>query len=428
MTDTTTDVIPEPVLDAEIACPARSVPSPPVRYRRGQTMRWLVALARNVQIGSITFAFPDGTSERLQGPEPGPDSVFRVHRDRVARRFVIGGTLGFCESYLDGDWSSPDMECLFVWTLLNENRLTELLEGKRWYRALQSASHALRRNNRRGSKRNIAYHYDLGNAFYETWLDPSMTYSSAVFGKSAVCGTNDELFAAQRNKYAALARRLDLRPDHHVLEIGCGWGGFAEYAAAEIGARVTAITISREQHAYASQRIQRAGLSDRVEIRLQDYREVTGQFDRIASIEMFEAVGEAYWPQFFATLRNRLVAGGSAALQIITIADRYFDEYRRKADYIQKYIFPGGMLPSRSALAGQVSGAGLRLGEVDTFGDDYARTLRIWDRRFQAAWPDIEKLGFDTRFKRMWEQYLMYCAAGFTVGTIDVVQLAVTRD
>ena len=426
MTDTTSEMITETVLPTETDLAFRPAPSMPVLYRRGQAMRWLVALARNVQIGSITFVFPDGTAECMQGPEPGPDCVFRIHRDRVARRFIMGGTLGFCEAYLDGDWSSPDMECLFVWTLMNENRLTELLDGKRWYRALRSISHVLSPNDRRGAKRNIAYHYDLGNTFYETWLDPSMTYSSALFDGAAP--TDDNLVAAQREKYAALARRMDLRPGHKVLEIGCGWGGFAEFAAGEIGADVTAITISREQHAFASERVQRAGLGDRVDIRLQDYREVEGRFDRIASIEMFEAVGEAYWPQFFATLRDRLVPGGSAALQIITIADRYFEEYRRKADYIQKYIFPGGMLPSHAALADQIRGAGLRLGDKANFGTDYAHTLRLWNRRFQAAWPEIRGLGFDSRFKRMWEQYLLYCAAGFTVGTIDVVQLAVARD
>ena len=425
MTDTTSNLLPPARTAADAAPSASPAPPTPVLYRRGQAMRWLVALARNVQIGSITFVFPDGTTERMQGPEPGPDSVFRIHRDRVARRFIMGGTLGFCESYLDGDWSSPDMECLFVWTLLNETRLTALLEGKRWYRGLRTVSHVLRRNNRRGAKRNIAYHYDLGNAFYEKWLDPGMTYSSALF--DAAAGDSDDLDAAQHNKYAALAKRLDLRSGHRMLEIGCGWGGFAEFAAGEIGAHVTAITISREQHAYTSERIRRAGLADRVDVRLQDYREVEGRFDRIASIEMFEAVGEAYWPQFFATVHDRL-DGGIAALQIITIADRYFDEYRRKADYIQKYIFPGGMLPSETALARQVRGGGLKLGEITRFGEDYARTLRLWNRRFQAAWPDIEALGFDGRFKRMWEQYLLYCAAGFTVGTIDVVQLAMARD
>ncbi len=425
MTDMTTDLIPAPVGADKADPPLCPAPATPVLYRRGQAMRWLVALARNVQIGSITFVFPDGSTERMQGPEPGPAAVFRIHRDRVARRFIVGGTLGFCESYLDGDWSSPDMECLFVWTLMNENRLTQLLNGKRWYRALRSVSHVLRPNNRSGARRNIAYHYDLGNAFYEKWLDPTMTYSSALFEDGQA---DEDMVAAQRGKYAALARSMSLQPGHSVLEIGCGWGGFAEFAAGEIGANVTAITISREQHAFASERIQRAGLNDRVDVRLQDYREVEGRYDRVASIEMFEAVGEAYWPQFFATLRDRLAAGGSAALQIITIDDGSFEEYRRKADYIQKYIFPGGMLPSLGALAKQIRQAGLRQGEMTHFGQDYARTLKYWNERFQEAWPEIKPLGFDDRFKRMWEQYLMYCAAGFTVGTIDVVQLAVARD
>ncbi|NNG05261.1 MAG: class I SAM-dependent methyltransferase [Inquilinus sp.] len=404
-----------------------TIPNPIVDrpYRPGRAMRWLLTLARNIQVGSLTFVFPDGSKECMTGPEPGPQAVFEVHHERIARRFIIGGTLGFCEAYLDGDWSSPDMETLFVVTLLNEHRLQELLAGRGWYRAVQFLSHAMRRNNRRGAKRNIAYHYDLGNAFYEKWLDPSMTYSSAVFDRPEA---GSDLSAAQHRKYQALARRMGLAADHHVLEIGCGWGGFAEFAAGEVGAQVTGITISREQHDFARRRIFEAGLAERVDIRLQDYREVDGQFDRIASIEMFEAVGEAYWPRFFGTLRERLVSGGGAALQIITIADRYFEEYRHKADYIQKYIFPGGMLPSPSELRGQLRTAGLTLREMAGFGGDYAQTLRLWNERFQAAWPEIQPLGFDERFKRMWEQYLHYCAAGFGVGTIDVVQLAVTRD
>jgi len=250
-----------------------------------------------------------------------------------------------------------------------------------------------------------------------------MTYSSAVFGPE-----ERDLTAAQHRKYALLAEKMRLDQGHRVLEIGCGWGAFAEFAAIERGARVTAITISREQHAYASRRIHEAGLADRVEVRLQDYRDTNGRFDRIASIEMFEAVGEKYWPQFFDVLRERLTPGGRAALQVITIADRFFDDYRRSADYIQRYIFPGGMLPSPAALQREVERAGLRLAGSSGYGHDYAETLREWNRRFQAAWPEIRPLGFDERFKRLWEQYLHYCAAGFSVGTIDVKQLAVARD
>ncbi len=234
--------------------------------------------------------------------------------------------------------------------------------------------------------------------------------------------------AAQRRKYATLADRIGLDRDQHVLEIGCGWGGFAEYAAGERGAKVTAITISREQHDYARRRIFEAGLAERVDIHLTDYRDMGGQYDKVASIEMFEAVGERYWPVFFGTVRDRLRPGGVAGLQIITIADHMYETYRRSADYIQKYIFPGGMLPSATELGRQVDQAGMRVQDRAGFGPDYARTLRDWNRRFQSAWPEIQAMGFDARFKRMWEQYLHYCAAGFQEGAIDVVHVTLSRD
>ncbi len=392
-------------------------------YRPSQGLRVMLALAERLRLGSLTLVLPDGTRHRFRGDEPAPDAELTVHRDRVARRLLIGGGLGFQEAYLDGDWSSPDIEALFTLALLNEDRLFAALNGRTWFRAMQRLIHVMRPNSRKGARRNIAHHYDLGNAFYERWLDRSMTYSSALFDP-----VEADLTAAQRNKYSTLARRMALGPDHHVLEIGCGWGGFAEFAASEIGARVTAITISREQHDYALRRIHQAGLAERVDIRLEDYRDTQGRYDRVASIEMFEAVGEAYWPAFFATVRDRLTHGGIAALQVITIADQFFDGYRRKMDYIQKYIFPGGMLPSPGVLRDQIRKAGLHFGEMAGYGRDYARTLREWNRRFHDAWPDIQRMGFDARFKRMWEQYLGSCAAGFSVGTIDVVQVVARRD
>ena len=307
--------------------------------------------------------------------------------------------------------------------LLNQDHIAREMAGRTWFRALQRVVHAMRPNSRTGAKRNIAAHYDLGNAFYEKWLDPSMTYSSAVFGPE-----ERDLTAAQHRKYALLAEKMRLDQGHRVLEIGCGWGAFAEFAAIERGARVTAITISREQHAYASRRIHEAGLADRVEVRLQDYRDTNGRFDRIASIEMFEAVGEKYWPQFFDVLRERLTPGGRAALQVITIADRVF----RRLPPLRR-LYPALHLPRRHAAVPGRPAAGGRAGRPalagsSGYGHDYAETLREWNRRFQAAWPEIRPLGFDERFKRLWEQYLHYCAAGFSVGTIDVKQLAVARD
>jgi cyclopropane-fatty-acyl-phospholipid synthase len=249
-----------------------------------------------------------------------------------------------------------------------------------------------------------------------------MTYSSARFERPG-----QALLDAQRNKYRTLAHGMDLRPDQRVLEIGCGWGGFAEFAAREVGARVTGITISREQYAFARQRIFEQGLAERAEIRLIDYRDVEGQFDRVASIEMFEAVGERYWPTYFGSIHERLRPGGRAGLQIITIRDDVFDRYRRRADFIQKYIFPGGMLPSEARLRQETDRAGLAWTGISRFGQHYADTLAAWGQRFEAAWDDIRRQGFDERFRRLWRFYLAYCEAGFRTGRTDVVQLGLAK-
>lgn len=394
------------------------------RYRPSRMMRLLLSLAPSIRVGSVTIVLPDGRSHRFDGAEAGPHGVLYVRNDRLARRMLLGGKLGFCESYLDGDWTSPDVPALFEMALRNEAELDRAMNGKAWVKALNFLLHAAKPNTKGGSKRNIAYHYDLGNSFYDRWLDPSMTYSAAVY---ADLEQPEDLTAAQTRKYEAIARRLDLKPGQHVLEIGCGWGGFAEYAAKVVGARVTGVTISQAQHDYAVARMARAGLSDRVEIRLQDYRDIREQFDAVASIEMFEAVGERYWPTFFTAVRERLKPGAKAALQIITIGEEHFEGYRKGADYIQRYIFPGGMLPSPTRLKAEVEGAGLRFDSTDSYGLHYARTLKEWQERFQAAWPELEKQGFDLRFKRMWEQYLWYCQAGFSVGTIDVVHVGISR-
>lgn len=392
-------------------------------YRPSRMMRLLISLAPSIRVGSLTIVLPDGRSHRFDGTDTGPHGVLYVRNDRLARRMLLGGKLGFCESYLDGDWTSPDVPSLFEMALLNEAELDRAMNGKAWVRALNFLLHAAKPNSKSGSKRNIAYHYDLGNSFYSRWLDPSMTYSAAVY---ADLDKPEDLYDAQQRKYAAIAARMDLQPGQHVLEIGCGWGGFAEYAARVIGARVTGVTISQAQHDYAVARMERAGLSHLVDIRLQDYRDITEQFDRIASIEMFEAVGERYWPTYFNAVHDRLKPGGKAALQIITIGEDHFEGYRKGADYIQRYIFPGGMLPSPTRLKAEVEGAGLRFDSTHSYGQHYARTLREWQVAFQAAWPEL-KDGFDCRFKRMWEQYLWYCEAGFKVGTIDVVHIGISK-
>jgi cyclopropane-fatty-acyl-phospholipid synthase len=393
-----------------------------ISYRPSPAFRFLLKLASHWQFGTAHVVLPNGEKLVFKGPEPGPEATLVVHRDRFARRSITGGQLGFCEGYLDRDWSSPDPARWMELFLRNEHHMQEILVGQGWARFLMKLPHMLRGNSRRGSRKNISSHYDLGNDFYALWLDPGMTYSSAFFE-----GVGADLQAAQDNKNRVLCQRLGLHEGHRVLEIGCGWGGFAEYAAKNIGVRVTGLTISQAQYDYAQKRIQKAGLGDRVEILLRDYRDAQGEFDRIVSIEMIEAVGEKYWPQYFKTLHDRLAPGGKAGLQAITIDEGWFHDYRNTADFIQKYVFPGGMLPTKAIIAKQGEAAGLHVESMDGFGADYARTLRAWNDRFQAAWPEISKLKFDERFKRIWELYLAYCEAGFTAGTIDVVHTVLAR-
>ena len=378
-------------------------------------------LAR-VRHGSMTVTLPDGRRLLFRGTEPGEHAEIIIRDYRLTRRFFAGGDLGAAEAFLDGMWDSPNITAFLQFFIRNRDSLQDKLTGMPAVRFLSRLGHLLRRNSKSGSKRNIEYHYDLGNSFYDRWLDPTMTYSSALFEHP-----DQELSEAQTNKYRTLARNMGLQPEHHLLEIGSGWGGFAEYAASEIGCRVTGITISKEQLAFARERMAKKQLSHKVEIRYQDYRDVEEKFDRIASIEMFEAVGEQYWPAYFGKVRDCLKPGGKAGLQIITIADRSFDSYRKRADFIQRYIFPGGMLPSPSALRQQVAQAGLAWAGNLEFGLDYAETLKQWRDRFRLAWPEIRHQGFDERFRRMWEYYLSYCEAGFRAGNIDVTQVTLAR-
>jgi len=384
------------------------------------SMRLVLALVPRWQRGTIRVRIPNGETVEHTGPQPGGVAEIIIKDQKAARRLLTGGTVCIAESYIRGEWDSPDLRQFLTVAAENEVVLNEAMRGSVAYRLLSRLLHLARRNSKRGSKRNISFHYDLGNEFYSQWLDSTMTYSAAQFDRDTA-----PLEQGQQNKYRLLAERMALQPGQHVLEIGCGCGGFAEFAAKTYGCRVTGLTISEEQHAYASERVQREGLNDHVEIRLQDYREVDGTYDRIASIEMFEAVGQAYWPVFFKTLRSRLVEGGKAALQIITIDDSFWDEYRSRPDFIQRYIFPGGMLSCPSELRRQIREHGLDVISEDWFGEHYAKTMAEWYRRFQEAWPRIASKGFDTRFKRTWEYYLAYCEAGFRSRSTDVVRIAV---
>ena len=375
-------------------------------------------IALNLKAGSLTVETPEGRRFLIRGELPGPEAEVRIHSWRFIRRLLSGSDIGVGESYMVGEWTSSDVTTFLELFCRNRDATADMLRGSPIFRMMVRFRHWLNRNTRSGSRRNISAHYDLGNAFYKEWLDPTMTYSSALYDG----GVND-LEQAQKRKYRALAEESGITPDHHVLEIGCGWGGFAEFVASEIGARVTGLTISREQFDFASRRIQEAGLADRVTLKLQDYRDERQQYDRVASIEMFEAVGEEYWNTYFQTVSNCLKPGGRAGLQIITIQDKLFDDYRRTPDFIQRHVFPGGMLPPPGELEALGDRSGLKLAAQRIFGHDYARTLEEWRQRFWAAWPRIRPLGFDDRFKRLWEFYFHYCEAGFRSGNIDVRQM-----
>jgi cyclopropane-fatty-acyl-phospholipid synthase len=404
--------------DAEVHYAWGSIPG----RRPPSAFRGLLSRAAEAWTGPpLLLTLPGGQALRFEGTSRAPGVELHIVDFRALRRILMAGDIGFAEGYICGDWDTPDLSALLRAFSSNFDGLERLMSGHPLTRALNFLSHALKGNSRRGARRNIAKHYDLGNDFYELWLDQGMTYSSALFEDP-----DQTLEAAQEAKFAALAASMDLRADHHVLEIGCGWGGFSEFAGRVIGARVTAITISKAQFDHARRRMFEAGLADRVDVKLLDYRDVEGRFDRIASIEMFEAVGEAYWPDYFAKIRDGLKPGGRAGLQIITIDDALFDGYRARPDFIQSYIFPGGMLASETRLGTEIAAAGLKIDARRGFAQDYAATLKLWGERFERRWSEIEAQGFDERFRRLWRYYLSYCEAGFATGRTDVVQIGVS--
>jgi cyclopropane-fatty-acyl-phospholipid synthase len=398
-------------------------PSNPSRAGLSHWLRALIHMADGLPLGSIMIQVPDGRQYRFKGPQPGPAADMIFHRASAARRFLLGGGVAMAEAFMDGHWETSDLTALLELAALAEDVLShKQLQGGLVARFINRMLHAMRANTKTRARRNIEQHYDLGNNFYQRWLDPSMTYSSGIYPTE-----DTDLQAAQEAKYGRITELLDLKPEHHVLEIGCGWGGFAEYAASRYGCRVTGITISPSQLEFAQARIERAQLSHLVELKLIDYRDVQGTYDRITSIEMIEAVGEQYWPTYFKTLNERLKPGGIAAVQAITIADRFFEQYRKSADFIQRHVFPGGMLPSPGKLKTLASTTGLNWKDEAGFARDYAKTLATWRQRFDRAWPEIAQMGFDERFQRLWQYYLSYCEAGFRSGGIDLLQIALVK-
>jgi cyclopropane-fatty-acyl-phospholipid synthase len=389
--------------------------SPPAVRRRSLAGRVLLRALRRFEVGRLVVQMPSGERVELVSRTPGPDATVVLHRWRMTWRLMLSGDLGFAESYIDGDWSSPDLPALIEWAARNTSALGDGIRGLAVVRLANWLAHKWRGNSRRGSRRNIVAHYDLGNDFYAAWLDAGMTYSSAIYREAG-----QSLEQAQDEKLARVLQLLRLDGGERVLEIGCGWGALAERLVRDAGCHVVGVTLSPSQLAYARARMDAAGLAAHTDLRLQDYRDVQGRFDRIVSIEMLEAVGEAYWPVYFARLRESLAPGGIAVLQVISIEERRFEDYRRTPDFIQRHIFPGGMLPSVPALRDCIARAGLALESAEQFALSYAATLAEWRRRFHRAWPDLRAGAFDDAFGRKWDYYLAYCEAGFRAGAIDV--------
>jgi len=379
-------------------------------------------VANRLESGRLDMVLPDGRRFRAEGNKPGPVAELHVNNNDAFSRLIREGDLGFADAYLEGWWSTPDLQAFMDLMFAGNDDMYNGFPGMFLVRIYERIRFLLQANSRRQARKNISYHYDLGNEFYGLWLDETMTYSSAKFENG-----QESLESAQIRKYASMVDQMGVNPGDHVLEIGCGWGGFAEYAAGQRGLKVTGLTISREQYDFAVARMKRAGLADQVEIKLQDYRDETESYDGIASIEMFEAVGEKYWPVYFDKVRDNLKPGKSATLQIITLNEKQFEIYRKGVDFIQKYIFPGGMIPSRTVLKSEVERAGLSVARSIEFGESYSQTLRRWHDAFNGKWDQIAGLGFDNRFKRMWNFYLTSCASSFRSGNCDVTQITVTK-
>jgi cyclopropane-fatty-acyl-phospholipid synthase len=368
-------------------------------------------LANRLGVGSLTVKTPSGMRIAHVGEKPGPDAELVLHRWRGLRRLLFNGDVGFADSYIDGDWSTPDLTAVIELAALNTEQIEVHAEGTWLARRWRKLEHVLNANTKRGARRNIQAHYDLGNDFYAAWLDRGMSYSSALFRRPDV-----SLEDAQTEKQNRIMSLLNIAPGMRVLEIGCGWGGLAERLARETGAAVTGITLSPSQLAAAQARVAGTG----ADMRLQDYRDVQGIYDRIVCIEMLEAVGAAYWPIYFDRLRDCLKPGGIAVLQVISIAEDRFETYCRRPDFIQRHIFPGGMLPTVDIMRQEIARVGLRLHSLERFGESYALTLNSWKQRFRSAWGTLRDRQFDERFRRRWEYYLSYCEAGFRAGAIDV--------
>ena len=403
--------------------------TPPLALPSGApaAARAVFKLLRRLRHGTLQVQWPDGTHTQFGEPAAAgqvPRALLRLHNWQPCAATLRSGDIGFAETYIAGDWDTPDLPALLKLLLVNREQIDSVVYGRWWGALAYRLKHLLNRNSRSGSRRNIHAHYDLGNPFYREWLAETMNYSSAWFEGD----TQRPLADAQRAKVRRAIRECGLQPGQRLLEIGCGWGAVAESAAVEFGAHVTGVTLSTEQLAHAQARMARAGAADRCDLRLQDYRDIgDGPYDAVVSIEMFEAVGREYWPTFFQTLRRQLKTGGKACIQSITIREDLFERYVKGTDFIQQYVFPGGLLPSPSRFREQAEAAGLRVVQELDFGPDYAETLARWRTAFMSREGPIRQLGYDAPFIRLWTFYLAYCEAAFATGNTSVMQFTLEK-
>ena len=396
------------------------------RVFTGGLSRLFDRIDRGLAHGRLETILPDGSLRILGGRGDGPHAVVHLRSWRALARLAVSGSVGWYKAWANGEWSSPDPVPVFAIFSMNAVQLGDTGRAKGPWKLVNRAAHAFRANDKLRARQNIEHHYDLGNDFYASWLDPGMTYSSAIFADPVA--SDEPLEGAQERKIRLLLDRLDLKPGQKLLEIGCGWGGLMEIAARDYGVEVTGLTLSREQKRYAEERLARAGLAGRTSIQLADYRDISGAFDAVASVEMVEAVGQEYWPTYLETIARVLKPGGKAAMQLISLRDALFDRYAANTDFIQTYIFPGGMLISEGRFRGIAEQAGLHWRDRKGYGLHYAETLRRWRKRFDSAvgegrLPD----GFDPAFHNLWRYYLMYCEGGFRGGGIDVAQVTLAK-
>ncbi len=376
-----------------------------------------IKLFQKTIYGNLTVFFPSKNYYFFKGKELGVDAVIQLNNFSLIKKILTKGAIGFAESYMDGDFSTKDLKNLLVFAENNRSAFLSFSNEKKLNKIYRKIKHYFNQNTISQARKNIKYHYDLGNNFYELWLDETMTYSSGFFSKY-----NEDLLTSQINKYKKIIEPMNISEKSSILEIGCGWGGFSTFVAKNFNAKIDAITISREQFEYTSKKILKEGLNEKINVKLQDYRNINKKYNNIISIEMFEAVGKKYWPTYFKKIKENLLDNGKAVFQIITISENKREAYQNNPDFIQQYIFPGGILPSKVQLYDMTSSLGLNFSELNSFGESYANTLNLWNRRFQKKWNQISQQGYSERFKRMWEFYFSYCEAGFITKSTDVSQ------